>query len=174
MLLKKQKSWDVKAIMLELSKTRKPQAYVTKICNQVQAVADACALGDYQFRCQDYSVTIAEAGAEDLLYCDPPYIARHTDYFNGWNEMHERKLAALLATTPARFILSTWYGNKFRKNLFIDSLWAKYNIITKQHFYHVGAKEINRNSMLEALVTNFIAAYDEQESPKTVQLALLY
>lgn len=56
---------------------RKPnrfaQAYITKICNQVQVVSDACALGDYEFRCQDYSVTIAEATACDLLYCDPPH-----------------------------------------------------------------------------------------------------
>ncbi len=29
------------------------QAYITKICNQVQAVAEVCALGDYELRCQD-------------------------------------------------------------------------------------------------------------------------
>jgi DNA adenine methylase len=156
---------------------RKPnrfaQAYITKICNQVQAVADACALGDYEFRCQDYSVTIAEASARDILYCDPPYIARHTDYFNGWDEEHERRLAKLLAGTPARFILSTWHGNEFRTNQLIDTVWARYNILTREHFYHVGAKEVNRNPMLEALVTNFGAAYYEQEPPKAVQLTLL-
>ncbi|WP_448525820.1 DNA adenine methylase [Parathermosynechococcus lividus] len=149
------------------------QAYITKICNQVQAVADACALGDYEFRCQDYSVTIAEASARDILYCDPPYIARHTDYFNGWDEEHERQLAKLLAGTPARFILSTWHGNKFRTNQLIDTVWARYNILTREHFYHIGAKEDNRNPMLEALVTNFGAAYYEQEPPKMVQLTLL-
>lgn len=156
---------------------RKPnrfsQAYITKICNQVQAVADACALGDYEFRSQDYSVTIAEASDRDLLYCDPPYIDRHTDYFNGWDEKHERKLAKLLAATPARFILSTWHGNQFRTNRLIDTVWVKYNILTKEHFYHVGAKEDNRNPMIEALVTNFGAAYYEQEPPKAVQLTLL-
>ena len=148
---------------------RKPnrfaQAYITKICNQVQAVADACALGDYEFRCQDYSVTIAEASARDILYCDPPYIARHNDYFNGWDEEHERHLAKLLAGTPARFILSTWYGNEFRTNQLIDTVWARYNILTREHFYHVGAKEVNRNPMLEALVTNFAAAYQKQGPP---------
>jgi len=156
---------------------RKPnrfaQAYITKICNQVQAVADACALGDYEFRCQDYSVTIAEASARDILYCDPPYIARHTDYFNTWEEKHERELAKLLAATPARFILSTWHSNAFRTNQLIDTVWARYNILTREHFYYVGAKEDNRNPMLEALVTNFGAAYYEQELPKAVQLTLL-
>ncbi|MEO1750581.1 Dam family site-specific DNA-(adenine-N6)-methyltransferase [Thiofaba sp. EF100] len=156
---------------------RKPnrfvQAYITKISNQVQAVADACALGDYEFRCQDYSVTIAEASARDLLYCDPPYIARHTDYFNGWDEGHERQLAKLLADTQARFILSTWHGNEFRTNQFIHSIWARYSILTKDHFYHVGAKEDNRNPMLEALVTNFSASYEEEKPPRAVQMTLL-
>lgn len=155
---------------------RKPnrfaQAYITKISNQVQAVADTCALGDYEFRCQDYSVTIAEANAFDLLYCDPPYIARHTDYFNGWDEAHERQLAKLLADTEARFILSTWHGNEFRTNQFIDMFWTGYNILTREHFYHVGAKEDNRNPMLEALVTNFSASYEEKKFPRVAQLTL--
>jgi DNA adenine methylase len=156
---------------------RKPnrfaQAYITKISNQVQAVADTCILGDYEFRCQDYSITIAEASERDLLYCDPPYIARHTDYFNGWEEKHERHLAKLLAHTPAKFILSTWSGNEFRTNQFIDTLWSQYNILTKEHLYHVGAKEDNRNPILEALVTNFAASYTEKKTPTMVQLELL-
>lgn len=141
---------------------RKPNrfqpAYITKIVHQVQAVADVCASGDTEFRCQDYSVTIAEAGARDLLYCDPPYIARHADYFNGWDEGRERQLAKLLADTPARFILSTWYGNEYRENPFIGTIWGGYPIWTREHFYHVGAKEANRKPMLEALITNFGAA----------------
>ena len=30
-------------------------------------------------------------------------------------------------------------------------------IVTKEHFYHVGGREEQRNSMVEALVTNFNA-----------------
>jgi len=156
---------------------RKPnrfaQAYITKISNQVQAVADACVLGDYEFRCQDYSVTIAETSACDLLYCDPPYITRHINYFNSWDERHEKQLAKLLANTQTRFILSTWHGNEFRTNQFIDILWARYSILTKGHFYHVGTKKDNRNPMLEALVMNFSASYEEEKPTRAVQLTLL-
>lgn len=156
---------------------RKPnrfaQAYITKICNQIRYVADAIALGDYEFRCQDYSLTVAEAQAFDLLYCDPPYIDRHTDYFNGWDEKHERNLAEKLASTSARFILSTWHSNQYRANQFLDSVWSQYHILTREHFYHVGAKEDNRNPMLEALVTNFSASYEESTPSKTEQLVLL-
>lgn len=155
---------------------RKPnrfaQAYITKICNQIQAVADSCSFGSYEFRCQDYSETIPAAGSGDILYCDPPYIARHTDYFNGWDEDDERKLAKLLGDTQSRFILSTWHSNDYRSNEFIKSLWSSYSILTREHFYHVGAKEDNRNPMLEALVTNFPAIFKEKPQVQMEQLTL--
>lgn len=156
---------------------RKPnrfaQAYITKICNQVQAVADSCSLGSYEFLCQDFRETIPVADKGDCLYCDPPYIARHTDYFNGWDEDDELELAKLLSDTQAKFILSTWHSNDFRSNDFIENLWSRYNILTREHFYHVGAKEDNRNPMLEALVTNFAAVYEEEPEVHMEELTLL-
>lgn len=138
---------------------RKPSrfaaAYITKIVNQVNAVSQLCSLGEYEFRHQEFSDTVGAAESGDLVYCDPPYIDRHTDYFNGWDAEHETKLAASLADTAARFILSTWHSNKYRKNEFLESIWASYEVLTQEHFYHVGAKESNRHPMLEALVTNY-------------------
>jgi DNA adenine methylase len=146
---------------------RKPnrfaQAYITKICNQVKAVADSCSIGSYEFHCMDYSETISRADQGDILYCDPPYIARHTDYFNGWDDRDEYELARLLGSTNAKFILSTWHSNDYRSNEYLENLWSAYNVLTKEHFYHVGAKETNRNPMLEALVTNFPAMYEEPQ-----------
>lgn len=155
---------------------RKPnrfaQAYITKICNQIKTVADAIAFGDYEFRHQDYNKTIAVAGEGDFVYCDPPYIDRHADYFNGWDESHEQGLAADLEKTPARFILSTWHSNEYRTNQFIDVVWHPYHILTREHFYHVGAKEDNRNPMLEALITNFDPQYEEVVARRDEQLRL--
>ena len=37
----------------------------------------------------------------------------------------------------------------------IDRFWNKFNIITKDHFYHSGGKIENRQSVVEALVCNF-------------------
>lgn len=156
---------------------RKPnrfaQAYITKICNQIKVVSDAIALGDYEFCHQDYCTTIAAADEGDFVYCDPPYIDRHADYFNGWDESNERDLAGRLEQTPARFILSTWHSNKYRANQFIDTIWEPYHLLTREHFYHVGAKEDNRNPMLEALVTNFSTDYEEPSTPQNEQLRLL-
>jgi DNA adenine methylase len=64
-------------------------------------------------------------------------------------------LFELLKNTEAKFILSTWHHNKYRKNKYIDLLWNNFNINILEHFYHIGASEENRNSMQEAIVTNF-------------------
>ena len=60
-----------------------------------------------------------------------------------------------MKTTKAQFILSTWHSNEHRENPAIPNLWSEFNVITREHFYHVGAKEANRKPMLEALITNF-------------------
>ena len=138
---------------------RKPNrfspAYITKIANQIQTISDIIDSADYQFICQDFSNAIQSANPQDIIYCDPPYIGRHADYFNGWNESQEKRLADLLAASPCKFILSTWRGNEFRENTFIDSLWSDFSVQTRPHFYHLGARESNRNPIIEALITNF-------------------
>lgn len=128
------------------------QAYVTKISNQVDAVSKLMRHGDFDFRVANFRATLDEAQEGDLIYCDPPYIARHADYFNSWDEEDERALAAGLASTSASFILSTWSHNDYRKNDFIDSVWGGFPRVTREHFYHVGARESNRGGMTEALV----------------------
>lgn len=138
---------------------RKPErfakAYITKICNQMDTVAGICASGNYEFKCQDYSSTVSNACRHDVLYCDPPYMGRHTDYYNGWSELHEHRLAQSLKESRAHFILSAWHSNAHRSNDAIDLIWSEYNIFTREHFYHVGAKESNRGAVLEALITNY-------------------
>ena len=46
-----------------------------------------------------------------------------------------------------------WYKNKYRENEHIK-LWSHGKLLTTEHFYHIGAKESNRNPMIEALVVN--------------------
>lgn len=138
---------------------RKPnrfaKSYVTKIVNQVAHITDLVSKKNFTFSNKQFDETIMVAQPDDIIYCDPPYIGRHVDYFNGWNEENELRLFELLSSTSAKFILSTWHHNKYRENEYIDSLWSKFNVLTREHFYHVGGKETNRNSMTEAIITNF-------------------
>ncbi len=71
-------------------------------------------------------------------------------------------LHEILRTTKARFILSTWHSNQHRENPTIQTLWSKFNVITREHFYHVGANEENRKPMLEALIINFETVTNDQ------------
>jgi DNA adenine methylase len=150
------------------------QAYVTKIVNQVSHVSKLLASIDVEFKCQKFEETISEAKSGDLIYCDPPYIGRHVDYFNSWDESHEVELFEILSKAKCDFILSTWHHNDYRKNDYIESHWSKFNILTKEHFYHVGGSEKNRNPMIEAIVTSIdIKEYKSDESRKQEQLTLL-
>ena len=102
---------------------RKPQrfeqAYITKIVNQVSYVQTLLQYHDFEFRCQDFEATVMSASDEDIVYCDPPYIGRHVDYYNSWNEEHEIRLNEILDKSDGRFILSTWHSNDYRANEYL-------------------------------------------------------
>lgn len=142
---------------------RKPErfapAYITKISNQVAAIAAVISQSDWEFRVADFRDTLKNATYGDLVYVDPPYAGRHADYFNSWTDQDEHDLNAALADLPCEFILSTWHSNEFRTNLSLQKNWSidRFHIFTKEHFYHVGSSEDLRHPMIEALVTNFPA-----------------
>lgn len=132
------------------------QAYITKITNQVTDVARVIQPEpDWLFCNTSFADIIPLAAENDIIYCDPPYFGRHVDYYNGWTEHDEELLFNLLCETKARFILSTWHHNDWRKNDMIQKFWSKFNIVTKDHFYHNGGNIENRRTVVEALVCNF-------------------
>ena len=130
-------------------------AYVTKIVNQIDRFAGMARALDWHFACQDYRDTIRMAAESDFVYCDPPYVGRHVDYYDSWDEDSERALREALTESGARFMLSTWHSNQHRANAHLQTLWRGFPVTTRRHFYHVGAREKNRKPMLEALVTSY-------------------
>ncbi len=135
------------------------QALVTKITNQVKNVSQIIETGDFTFKCQDFQTTLKEVDVNDLVYSDPPYIGRHVDYFDSWSEEEEIILNQMLENANAKYVLSTWLSNKYRTNEYIFSIWNDSFIATKEHFYHVGGKEANRNAVNEALISNVNLKY---------------
>lgn len=137
----------------------KPQrfakAYITKIVNQVEHVSNLLQKHSWEFLCQSFQDTISMAGKSDFIYCDPPYIGRHVDYYDSWDAQSEVALHKILVESNAKFMLSTWDHNDYRQNEYILSVWHDCEKITQEHFYHVGAKEKNRNPVIEALLTNY-------------------
>ena len=134
------------------------QSLITRICNQISTVSHVIDNGDFTFKHQDFQKTIEEVADADLVYCDPPYVGRHVDYFDSWSENNETDLRSYLGDSRFKYILSTWLKNSYRVNQHVFSTWRDCSIMTKQHFYFIGAKESNRNAMIEALLMNFQAA----------------
>lgn len=150
------------------------KTYITKIVNQVAQVL-AIINQDWEFVTKDFREIIYSATKEDIIYCDPPYHGRYVDYYNGWNDKDEYDLFNALNHTKAKFIMSTWHHNDYRENNMIGKYWDKFNIVTKDHFYHSGGKIENRNTIVEALVFNFeskIKKHNYELIPQEEQLLL--
>lgn len=137
---------------------RKPdrfrQAYITKVVNQIRWVESIIEDGWF-FKAADWREALAHAKEGDFVYCDPPYAGRHTDYYNVWGEEEDEELIETLLNLPCGWALSNWKENKYRKNPLlekVEKMKDKVIIKTFDHFYHVGAKESNRNKMTEALI----------------------
>ena len=157
------------------------QAYVTKITNQVAAVSNIIQPEpSWIFYNKVFSEIIPLATENDIIYCDPPYYGRHVDYYNGWTDQDEELLFTLLSKTKAKFILSTWHHNDWRENEMISKFWNKFNIVTKDHFYHNGGSIENRRTVVEALVCNFNTDQIDQHNhgikskPQEQQLELVW
>lgn len=147
--------------------------YITKVVNQVSQVEQLIQQHSWDFLCQSFEQTIAMAGKNDFIYCDPPYIGRHVDYYDTWDEHSEKKLHHSLMESEAYFMLSTWDHNDYRQNEYIQSVWSDCEKITFEHFYHLGAKETNRNPIVEALLTNYsISGHQNQLLLENKQMSL--
>lgn len=159
---------------------RKPErfapAYITKIVNQVRAVRQILEQNVWTFAVANFEETLAQATASDIVYVDPPYMGRHTDYFNSWTDDNEQTLIRLLKCLPCTFVLSTWQENEFRRNPAMDTHWKSDDLhrLSIEHFYHVGSSETLRHSMTEALITNapLPGAYVKLEKPQQFALEM--
>ena len=61
------------------------KAYITKIVNQVCDVSQIIQ-PEWTFLNQSFQDVILLAESDDIIYCDPPYLGRYVDYYNGWSE----------------------------------------------------------------------------------------
>jgi DNA adenine methylase len=135
---------------------RKPERYrqalITKICNQIALIAKVMRGKDWVFSCQSWQTTLKQAKPKDFVYLDPPYIGRHTDYYNQWKDSEANELTAAIKALSCGFAYSMWKGNKYRENEHLEESFGGFHVETISHFYHVGASENLRNAMEEALV----------------------
>lgn len=141
-------------------------SYITKIVHQAENCKNQITK-DWKFETKDFRQIFASASENDFIYCDPPYAGRYSDYYSNWTEDDEEDLFKLLSKTKAKFILSSWHHNDFRYNDNIKKYEKAFNVITQEHFYFAGAKEANRNPIVEALIYNYdleIQSKSEAES----------
>jgi len=128
------------------------QAYITKIVNQIGWAAKQMRDKDWEFQVAEWDKTLSQTRPCDFVYLDPPYIGRHTDYYNAWDEGDATRLATAAKRLPCGFALSMWLKNRYRKNIHVEECWSDLELRICSHFYHVGSTESLRNEMDEALI----------------------
>lgn len=135
---------------------RKPNrfapALITKIVNQVAWTQQLFASRPlWSFEVVGFEEMFSQASRGDFFYLDPPYIDRHDTYFCEWSQDLADSLAMLAQSGEAGYALSMWKSNKYRVNTHLEK-WSNGVERTTEHFYHVGAKESNRNMVVESLI----------------------
>ncbi len=128
------------------------KAYITKIANQVSWARRQMQGKAWEIRVSDWKTALGCANAHDFVYIDPPYIGRHTDYYNSWKDADAEQLAEVTKSLPCGFAVSMWLENRHRYNAHVSDCWEGTDVRTMSHFYHVGSHESLRNSMDEALL----------------------
>ena len=112
-----------KSLKFNVPYGHKPQrfskAYVTKVVNQVAWVEELLKKNNWIFCCQSFRETIEMADRQSFIYCDPPYIGRHVDFYDSWDEGMELELKQVLVMSNGKFMLSTWDHNQYRTNEYI-------------------------------------------------------
>ncbi|ABY36538.1 MAG TPA: DNA adenine methylase [Chloroflexus aurantiacus] len=152
------------------------QAYITKIVNQITQIRNIMKGKAWEFRIGDWRDCLHHVTPDDFVYLDPPYIGRHTDYYQQWTEHDAAELATVTQHLPCGFALSMWKENRYRQNQHIAQYWNGLIERTVSHFYHVGSTEDLRNEMEEALLIKpgFATAITPSvESDKPLQLTFV-
>lgn len=142
-------------------------AFLTKVMNQVQGFQLRAMNRDWKFTTGNFDQCFQNLSSKDFVYCDPPYIGRHTNYYDQWGETEENKLYELLTTTKASWMLSTWIECGEKRNPFYEKLWAGFNTVRVRHKWKVSGLAKGRGSVTEALVMSYTPPPKSQlEEPK--------
>ncbi len=129
------------------------KALITKIINQVDWAANVMRDREWEFKAQSWQKTLKEAKIGDLIYCDPPYVGRHTTYYNSFDDCDADELALALVSSQKKFVFSNWLENKYRRNEYVKKYFSDYTWSEVTHFYHVGASKSLRNRMREVVIS---------------------
>jgi len=146
------------------------KAYITKIVNQVSAVKAVMLYRDWEFRVAPWQNIFPLIQETDFVYMDPPYIGRYSDYFTRWSDIEAASLAQHSRHLPCGFALSMWKENKYRKNTHLE-LWSTFTEErTYAHYYHIGATESLRNSIIEVLLIKKGYAAQPEKKRQTTKI----
>ena len=128
---------------------------------------DAMKDKNIEFYTRDFrEISLDGLGAQDFIYCDPPYLITNGSYndgnrgFHDWGEDEERALYEYLDEANARgirFALSNVFDHKGMENKILKNWAQKYTV----HYINSSYSNCNyqfkakNDATVEVLVTNY-------------------
>lgn len=130
------------------------KAYITRIVNEFAWVEEKIHNNNWIFVESDFRDIIMQHSENEnsFVYLDPPYIMRHSSYYNEWTESDELALFDILSEYKGKFIMSNWIGNEYRENPYFKEYWSKFEYKEIEQIYQIGASTENRKPMTESII----------------------
>jgi len=128
------------------------RAQVSKIVERIHQIQQIMRGKELEFRVGDWKECVNGVELGDFVYLDPPYIGRHTDYYQKWTENDTIELYKVIRQLPSGFALSTWLADKYRKNEHVAIYLGDFVKREITHFYRIGPYEEFRGTIIELLV----------------------
>lgn len=129
--------------------------HIAKISNQIFDIENKIYNNDWNFFCQHFTKTIDNSSDNDFIYLDPPYIQRHSTYFDVWTESDEEMLYNILSRSKNKFMVSSWKSGGGRTNEYYDKFWSVFNIEEIEYEYIIRKKKNSDNKVIEILIKNY-------------------
>lgn len=128
------------------------KSYISKLVNKIRKIKEIMQNRKWIFYNKDWKDVIVLARAEDFVYLDPPYIGRHTNYYDGWTKEDAFELADFMFKLPCGFAISMWKMYESKVNPYIE--YYKTGTVEKtfSYTYRIGPQEKFRNKVLESLL----------------------
>jgi len=126
--------------------------HISKIVERIYQIQQIMQGKEWEFRVGDWKECVKSVEVDDFVYFDPPYIGRHTDYYQKWAEDDAIELYNVIRHLSCGFALSTWGEDVNRKNEHVDIYLRGFIKMGIKHFYRIGSKGEFRGSIVELLI----------------------
>jgi DNA adenine methylase len=126
--------------------------FINKTLNRISKIKEIMKNKEWEFYNRDWKDVLPLVNKDDFVYLDPPYVGRHTDYYQKWSNDEAIKMAEMVKNISGGFAISMWLNDGKRHNAYIENYFSGLVIRVYKHQYQIAPKTEMRTFINEALL----------------------